>query len=113
MVLAVAAFGPVADLGFVVVAAALAVVGCVLGNIFAAILFEARAYGQSPFEIAASIEFGQLAEFVRADFQLLDLLFWPLAIYAATFFAKRQLSREEGLAIYIYENRPRHIANVT
>ena len=79
----------------------------------ALILFEARATGESPFDIAADIEFRQLADFLVADFQLLDLLFWPLAIYAASYFAKRPLSRKEGLAIYTYRNRPTQSGIVT
>lgn len=92
---------------FAVIASVLAVVGCVLGNIFAFILFGARAHDRSLFEIAASIEFGQLTHFVFADFQLLDWLFWPLAIYAASFFAKRPLTKKQGLAVHTNENRPR------
>ncbi len=98
---------------FMVVASALAVAGCVLGNVLAVVIFGARASGKSPFEIAANIEIGELTRFVFADFQLLDWLFWPLAIYAATFFAKRPLTREEGLAIHTNENRPRQGEDVT
>jgi hypothetical protein len=92
---------------FAVIASVLAVVGCVLGNIFASILFAARAHDKSLFEIAANIEIAQLNHFVFADFQLLDWLFWPLAIYAASFFAKRSLTRKQGLAVQTNENRPR------
>lgn len=104
--LSVQYFGRGIETKFAVVAAALAVVGCVLGNVFAFVLFEARAHGKSLFEVITSIEFGQLTQFVFADFQLLDWLFWPLAIYAATFFAKRSLTRKEGLAIHTNVNRP-------
>ena len=98
---------------FVVVASLLAVIGCILGNIFAAILFEARTYGQSPFEIAASIDIRLLFDFLIVDFQFTDLLFWALAIYAASHFAKRPLTREEGLAIYTYGNRPEQSGFIT
>ena len=41
------------------------------------------------------------------SFQPLDLLFWVLAAAAASCFARRPLSLEDGLALYTYDRRPR------
>ena len=91
---------------FVVVASVLSVIGCLLGNLIAAILLEARAYGASPVDIASSMSVESVIEFFKGDLQFVDLLFWIGAIGAAAYFAKRPLTREEGLAIYTYDNRP-------
>ncbi|RLA30982.1 MAG: hypothetical protein DRR11_10755 [Gammaproteobacteria bacterium] len=92
---------------YTVLASILAIVGCVLGNFFAELIPLARVYGQSASDIASQITFQSLVDFTVSSFRPLTILFWLLAVAAASYFAKRRLSREDGLAIYTYENRPK------
>ena len=89
---------------FVVIAAVLSIVGCILGNIFSVILLFARGSGESPLDIFSDMGLGDLINIALESFQPIDLLYWALAAYAAYWFAKRRLTKEEELAIYTYEN---------
>ena len=91
---------------YAILASVLAVLGCVLGNVFAVMLIVARATGGSLADLASQISLETIVEYAIASFQLIDIVYWLLAIWAASYFAKRALTREEGLAIYTYEKRP-------
>jgi phosphate/sulfate permease len=92
---------------YAVLASILAVFGCVLGNFFAGLILLARNYGESASDIASQITFQSLVDSTVSGFRPLTILFWLLAVAAASYFAKRRLSREDGLAIYTYEHRPK------
>ena len=98
---------------YAVLASILAVVGCVLGNFFVRLILSGRVYGESASDIASQITFQSLVDFTVSSFRPLSILFWLLAVAAASYFAKRRLSREDGLAIYTYENRPKDRELVT
>lgn len=90
---------------FSVLAAVLALAGCVLGNLLYVILAVARATGVSPVDVYASIDPGEMIGHLASDVGFVDWLFWIAAIGAAWYFAKRPLSREEFSAIRMYEDR--------
>ena len=92
---------------FVVLASVLAVVGCILGNFIAGLILLARRLGGFSAEIAEHITPTLFLEFTVSTFRPVYLLYWLIAVAAASYFAKRPLSREDGLAIHAYENRPK------
>lgn len=104
--LAIQFLGRGLEFRFVILASVLAVVGCILGNFFAGLLLIARYSGASTSEIADQVTLASVLDFTVANFELMDLVYWLIAIAAASYFAKRPLSREDGLAMYTYENRP-------
>lgn len=91
---------------FVVLASILAIVGCLLGNLLAVVVAVARANGVSPVEVLAMIPPTEFPQVIVSDLQFADLIFWIVSIGAASYLAKRRLTREEGLAIRLYETRP-------
>lgn len=90
---------------FAVVSSAYAVIGCLLGNMFAIVVYVARANSVSPFEVLFATPPSGLVEWMVADLQFADLIFWILAVGAAGYFVKRRLSREERVAVRMYELR--------
>ncbi len=89
-------------------AAALAVIGCVLGNFLAAVLVESIDHQIPVIEILSSIPAKSIGQFILSDLSLIDLMFWIVAVSAAAWFAKRRLTRQEGLAIFtLRHGRPR------
>ena len=93
------------DTKFAVVASVYAVLGCLLGNLFAGVIYVARVNSVSTFDVLLRTPPSELASWIAADLQFVDLVFWIAAIGAAAYFAKRRLSREEGLAIHMNEMR--------
>lgn len=90
---------------FVVLASILAVVGCILGNVFALLLLQARQSFQTPLDIALRIRPERMLDFVLSTMHPVDPVYWLMAVAAAAYLAKRPLSRAEGLALYTLENR--------
>lgn len=90
---------------FAVLASILAVVGCILGNFFAQLILTARSHGVSALDMASQISIQSIIDFVVSSFQPLTILYWLLAVATASYFAKRRLSREDGLAMYTYAHR--------
>jgi len=88
---------------FAVVASVYAVLGCLLGNLFAVVIYVARVNSVSFADVLLNTPIADLAGWIMSDLQFVDIIFWIAAIGAAAYFAKRRLSREEGLAIHIYE----------
>ena len=76
-----------------------------LGELFAVVLYVARMNVISPFDILLNTPATELADWILADLQFVDLIFWIAAIGGAAYFVKRRLSHEEGLAIYMCEMR--------
>jgi len=93
------------DTKFAVVASVYAITGCLLGNLFAVVIHVARVNVVSPFEVLLRTPLSELASWIVSDLQFADLIFWIAAIGAAGYFVKRRLSREEALAIGMYEIR--------
>ncbi len=88
------------------VAAVLAVVGCLGGNLAAAVMFEVKNYGASVGEVFSTLTMRDIIAFYTETLEIMDLVFWLLAVGAAWQFAPRQLADEEELAMRAYAERP-------
>ena len=74
------------------IAAGFAVFGCLAGKAITLALIGGRGYERLLSRFFSSLGF-------------MDLVFWFVAIFGAWWFAKRDLSKEQGLAMYQYELR--------
>ena len=93
------------DIKFALVASAYALLGCMLGNMFAVVMNVAQSNAVSPFDILQNTPKSELYEWIFADLPLADLMFWIIGIGSAAYFARRPLTREEGLALHAYKMR--------
>jgi hypothetical protein len=84
------------------IAMALAVVGCLLG-VLAETVFAPRSAGVSIMDVIRSLTLEDVIAIYQYSLGLFDLVAWAVAAWMASILAKRRLSREEGLAIYMYE----------
>lgn len=87
---------------FALVAGIYAFAGCMLGNLFTAVMQVARASGNSPIDVLLDSSGPALADWLMHGVGFVDLVFWMVAVGCAVFFVKRPLSRREGLAIHTY-----------
>ena len=88
---------------FAVAAAVYTISGCVLGNVFRAVMYLARENAISPLDVFRSNAFSVLAGWSVSYVSFVDLVFWFVAVWFAVFLVKRPLSRSERLAIGMYE----------
>lgn len=88
---------------FAVAASVLAMISYPVAKLFTIALYTAKMEQLSTMELLSSERISAMWEWVLSGFRLLDLIFWITAIGAASFFSKRRLSREEGLAIHTHE----------
>ena len=98
-------FGKGLSVKYSLIAALFGFLGCMLGNLVAGILFEAKDYGAAIGDIVASLTVNDIIAFYAETLEIMDLLFWFFAVGAAWQFAPRKLTEEEALAVYAYENR--------
>ena len=85
---------------FAVAASVYTIAGCVLGNVFRAVMNLARANAISPLDVFRSNAFSVLTGW---SVSFVDLVFWFVAVWFSVFLVKRPLSRPERLAIGMYE----------
>ena len=88
---------------FAVAASLFTIAGCVLGNVFRAVVYLARENAISPLEVLRSNEFSVLTGSAVSYVSTIDLVFWGVAVWFSVFLVKRPLSRSERLAIGMYE----------
>ncbi len=88
---------------FAVVATVYTITGCVLGNLFRVIVAQAAGSATSPIDVLRNHAFSVLAERSVSYYSLVDLVYLFVAVFCATFLAKRTLSRSEKLATGMYE----------
>lgn len=88
---------------FVVLASCFTVFGCLLGNLIRAAIKEAQTNFSSLIEVFHTNSAATLASWAFVDLGLVDLVYLFIAIWCATFFVRRPLSRKEELAVHIYE----------
>jgi hypothetical protein len=74
-----------------------------LGNMFAVVMHVARAIVVSPFDVLLNTAISELYGWMFKDLHFADLMFWIIGIGGAAFFARRPLTREEGLALHTYK----------
>ncbi|MBT8099110.1 MAG: hypothetical protein KJO82_05140 [Gammaproteobacteria bacterium] len=88
------------------VAAVYAILGCLLGNLFAVVMDVAQAIAVSPLDVFANTAYSTLYEWMFKNASIADQMFWLIGIGSAAYFATRPLTREQGLALHIYKMRP-------
>ena len=93
------------DRKFAFVASVYALLGCMLGHMFAVVMHEARAITVSPFDVLLDTSTSELYAWMFENLQSADLMFWIIGIGGAAYFASRPLTREEGLALHTYKMR--------
>ena len=93
--IAVRAGGKGIDQVFGIVGAVLSLVGCVLGNLFTVAWFVSQEFGVPINEVLSSLDFETAIEMMSATFQVMDLLFYGLAVYFGYRYAFRQLSMDD------------------
>ena len=89
-----------------VIAAGLAIVGCLAGYVAAAIIYEARDSADSIGDILSKLYFADIVGFFVRELGFLDVFFLILAAVAAWYFAQRDLTREQEFAIRAWADRP-------
>ena len=90
---------------FGVLAALYTIAGCLLGNLFRAILELARPGAAWPAEVLQDESLPALVERSMSYLSLIDLVYLLIAVFAAVFFARRALSRPQRLALGLYQMR--------
>lgn len=90
---------------FSVLAAAYTVAGCVLANVFMAIVETATDSAISPTDVLRDSSLSVLVNRAVSYISLLDLVYWCVAVFFAVYLARRSLSRSERLAVGLYELR--------
>ena len=98
-------FGRGIEMRFKVLAAMLAVFGCLLGQLFAGIVFDITRHGATLAEVLQHMSPAELLTFYRKQLGGMDVLSWLVAMVLAWGVAARGLTREQGLAVYAYEQR--------
>lgn len=93
--IAVRAGGKGIDPIYGIVGAVLSLVGCTLGNLFTVAWFVAQQYGVPISDVLAGLDFNSAIELMSATFQIMDLLFYGLAIYFGYRYAFRELTPDE------------------
>lgn len=92
---------------FGMLAAGYTVLGCVVGNLFAKAMDLAIQKSVSPLEVLRGQSLSTLADWSVSGLSPIDLVFWCVAVAGAVFFATRSLSRQDRLALGLYESRGR------
>lgn len=85
------------DKQFGIAGAALALLGCLLGNFFSIIGFIAQAQELGYFEVLSMMDISMIPQFMVETFSVMDILFYGLAIYEGYKFSFRQITEEDIL----------------
>lgn len=88
---------------FSFVAAAYTIVGCFLGNVFTAIFATGTAGATSVLDIFRQNSLPELVDQALRYISLVDFVFWFVAVWCAVYLVTRSLTREESLAISMYQ----------
>lgn len=99
-------FGKGLDARFSVIAAVLAIIGCAVGNLVGALIFEARTYDVPIQNILGALTLEDIIAFYAETLEIMDFVFWLFAMAAAWQVASRKLTPEEAGALHEYRNRP-------
>ena len=88
------------------VAAILAVIGCLAGNFAAQVMFVMKISGVSAGDVVAGLTIRDIIAFYTETLEVMDLVFWVLALGAAWSFAPRKLTPDEEMAMRAWADRP-------
>ena len=93
--LAVRQFGQGIDQSFAIAGAALALFGCMLGNLLAVCIVIAHHFGVSYWKVVGSLDSGTMMQIMAETFRPMDLLFYAIAIWAGYKYSLRRLTGAE------------------
>ena len=93
--IAVRAGGKGIDQVFGVTGAVLSLVGCALGNLFTVAWFVSQEYGVPIADVLSGLDLESAIELMSATFQVMDLLFYGMAVYFGYRYAFRQLTADD------------------
>ncbi len=96
---AIRVVGKGVDEYFGIIGAALALLGCVLGNVLAACAVMASQLYTPFFEVLGALDWRMAGELLVEWFSPIDLLFYGIALYEGYRLSFRQLSEEELLRV--------------
>ena len=91
---AVRFLGKGVDTHFRVIAAALSLVGCLLGDVFALSYLAAKHFNVSFWDVLGNTE--AVMKLMSAEFGFMDVVFYAIAVYCGWKFALRQVSEEDA-----------------
>ncbi|MBO3699195.1 hypothetical protein [Roseivirga sp. E12] len=83
------------DQKFGILGAVYALVGCLLGNLFSQVGFAADYYEVGIFEVFSVLSFGDVIDIMIETFDIMDVLFYGIAVYEGYKFAFRQITQED------------------
>lgn len=83
------------DQVFGVVGAAMALVGCVLGNVFTIAWYISAQTGASLISVLTQLDMELMIDLITETFQVMDILFYGLALYFGYKYAFRQLTPDD------------------
>ncbi len=89
-----------------VVAAVLAIVGCLAGTLVAAIIYQSNRSIEQIRDTLSTLSFTDLIDFYSRTLEIIDVFFWLLAAVAAWYFAQRDLTEEQDFAMRAWAERP-------
>ena len=93
--LAVQFFGKGISKTFCVMGAALALIGCLLGNYFTVVHFVSEAEGLGFFDTLSQINPAAIPELMMVTFSPMDLIFYGIAVYEGFKLSFRKITHEE------------------
>ena len=97
--IAIRTIGKGIDTVFGVVGAAMAIFGCLLGNLFTVCYFVSIAEKMDFFEVFSRLNLTIIANLLKATFSPMDLLFYAIAVYEGYKLSFRKIPEEEFLHI--------------
>ena len=97
--LAVRQFGKGIDTIYGISGAALSLVGCVMGNLFASCIAIAGQEEVAISQVMGALNFSIIGQILAATFHPMDILFYGIAIYEGYRFSFRRLTKEELASI--------------
>lgn len=83
------------DMTYGVIGAILALLGCLLGNLFTVCWFVAEAESMAFMGVVSSLNFGVAADMITATFAPMDLLFYGIAVYEGFKLSIRPITEEQ------------------
>ena len=83
------------DQVFGVVGAVMSLIGCLLGNLFTVAYFISAQTGGSMMGVLGQMDLDIMIELLTATFQVIDILFYGMALYFGYRYAFRQLTIED------------------
>ena len=96
---AVRTFGKGLDLRFGIAGAALALAGCLMGNIFASCIAISNEYQVPLFQVIGSLQWSIIADIYIHTFNPIDILFYGIALYEGYRFSFLRISENEVAGI--------------